>query len=250
MRISALIVDDELHNIENLCHLLHVHCPEVRIVGTATQVQEALTSIHLLKPDLLFLDIRLNKDTAFSLLQKITGKNISVIFITAYDEYGIQAIKYAALDYLLKPIDSEELIKAVQKATDTLLYKKQNEHLRFLVQELSSDNTKRIALPMLQETRYVEIKSIVRCEASNNYTNIFLDHGEKILIAKTLKEYAEILPASGFIRTHQSHLVNRIYIKSWQNKDGGMLLLTDGTAIPISRVNKERLKNLLRNNQF
>lgn len=133
----------------------------------------------------------------------------------------------------------------MRKAAEALLYKTQNEQLQFLVQELSSGKTKKIALPTQQEIRYVALSSIVRCEASNNYTFIILDNDEKILIAKTLKEYADILPPADFLRTHQSHLVNRSYIRSWLKEDGGMLLLNNGTSIPVSRVNRDRIKALL-----
>lgn len=246
MSIQSFIVDDEPHNIENLTHLLQTHCPNIEVVGSAISIKEALSGIHATKPDLLFLDIRLNNETGFDLLQQIVHSPIEVIFITAYDQYGVQAIKFAALDYLLKPVDSDELIKAVQKATETLSYKKQNEQLLFLVQELSAGKTKKIALPTQEAIRYVEVATIVRCEASNNYTYIFLQDGEKILIAKTLKEYADLLPSTKFLRTHQSHLVNRNYIKSWLKDEGGMLLLTNGTTIPVSRVNRERIRNALK----
>jgi two-component system LytT family response regulator len=192
------------------------------------------------------LDIRLHHETGFDLLQQIASEKLEVIFITAYDQYAVQAIKYAALDYLLKPIDSQDLSKAVQKATVALSYKKQNEQLLFLIRELSSGKPKKIALPTQEEIRYVEVSAIVRCEASNNYTFIFLADGEKILIAKTLKEYVDILPSTEFYRTHQSHLVNRSYIKSWLKEDGGKLLLINGTTIPVSRVNRERIKGLLK----
>lgn len=245
MSIRSFIVDDENHNIENLSYLLKTHCPEIEVVGASMQVKDAIISIQTLHPELLFLDIRLNQESGFNLLQQLTDYEIEVIFITAYDEYGVQAIKYAALDYLLKPLDSTELILAVQKAIRKLSYKKQNEQLRFLIQELSSSKVKKIALPMQQEIRYVEIDAIIRCEASNNYTQFFLSNCEKILMAKTLKEYADMLPPADFFRTHQSHLVNRHYIKSWLKEDGGILLLTDGTTIPVSRMNRERVKKQL-----
>lgn len=245
MSIRSFIVDDEVHNIENLTCLLQAHCPEVEVAGSAGSVKEALTGIQACKPDVLFLDIRLNHETGFDLLQQIDHEKTAVIFITAYDQYGIQAIKYAALDYLLKPVDSAELISAVQRAVHALQYKTQNEQLHFLLQEMASGKTKRIALPAQQEIRYVAVSSIVRCEASNNYTFIFLENGEKILVAKTLKAYADILPTTDFLRTHQSHLVNISFIRSWLKEDGGMLLLTNGSAIPVSRINRERIRTIL-----
>ena len=245
MSIRSFIVDDEAHNIENLTYLLQKYCSDIEIVGHSLSIKEAIIGIQVQQPDLLFLDIRLNNETGFDLLQQIVHEQIEVIFITAYDQYGIQAIKFAALDYLLKPVDSDELVKAVQKAAEALSYKKQNEQLLFLVQELSSGKNKKIALPTQEAIRYVDISSIVRCEASNNYTFIFLQDGEKILIAKTLKEYADLLPSTEFLRTHQTHLVNKNYIKSWLKEEGGTLLLTNGTTIPVSRVNRERIRAAL-----
>lgn len=247
MRIRSFIVDDELHNIENLTHLLSIHCTDIDVLGSATQVSDAVKEIHHHQPDLLFLDIRLGQETGFDLLSKLSFDTIEVIFVTAFDQYGIQAVKYAALDYLLKPIDSAELISAVRKAVEKINLRKQNDQLRFLLQELSMGKVKKIALPTQQEIRYVELSSIVRCESSNNYTFFFLEGGEKILIARTLKEYVDLLLQDGFVRVHQSHLVNRIYIKSWLKEDGGMLLLRDGSRIPVSRFNRDKIKKLLQN---
>lgn len=147
MSIRSFIVDDEAHNIENLTYLLQKHCSDIEIVGHALSIKEAIIDIQVQQPDLLFLDIRLNNETGFDLLQQIVHEQIEVIFITAYDQYGIQAIKFAALDYLLKPVDSDELVKAVQKAAEALSYKKQNEQLLFLVQELSSGKNKKNCTP-------------------------------------------------------------------------------------------------------
>ena len=245
MNIPCYIVDDELHNIENLSFLLQTHCPEIAVVGTASNVETALKGIQASKPALLFLDIKLHKETGFDLLQQLSNTEIEVVFVTAYDQFGIQAIKYAALDYLLKPINSDELAMAVKRAIEKIGTKKKNEQLRFLLEEINTQQPRRIALPHQQEIRYVDITSIIRCEASNNYTYIYLDSNEKILVAKTLKEYITLLPSNEFIRPHQSHLVNRNYIKSWIQDDGPKLLLLDKTKIPVSRLNRERIKQLL-----
>lgn len=245
MSIASYIVDDEPHNIENLSHLLHIHCPEIKVTGTARTVNIALEEIKLVQPSLLFLDIQLHHETGFELLKQLSDKNIEVIFVTAYDHFGIQAIKYAALDYLLKPINSEELVSAVNKAVEKVKSKNENAQLKFLLEEIKSNTPKRIAIPFQQEVRYIDIASIIRCEASNNYTYLYLNSFEKILVAKTLKEYINLLPASDFVRTHQSHLVNRSYVKSWINDDGPKLLMIDGTKIPISRLNREKIKQFL-----
>src|SRR5690606_9687866 len=174
-------------------------------------------------------------------------RNFEVIFVTAYDQYGIQAVKFAALDYLLKPIDIEELVNAVNKAGYKLAKQIQTSQLDFLLQQIKipETNISKIALQMQSEIRYVALLEIVRCEADNTYTHFFLSSGEKILVSKSLKEYADLLCPSGFLRTHQSHLVNPKYVKSWLKEDGGMLLLISGEKIPISKPNKETVKQAL-----
>lgn len=237
-------MDDEPANLENLQILLEKHCPSVKVLAGVMQEEEAVPLIQLHQPDLLFLDIQLGKSTGFELLSKLEDRSMEVIFVTAYDHYGIQAVKFAALDYLLKPVNPAELASAVQKAESRVRHKQQNEQLGFLLQQLHlpKTNTPRIALPQLSEIRYVLVNDIVRCEADNTYTFFFLSNGEKMLISKSLKEYADLLKPHGFLRTHQTHLVNPVYVKSWLKEDGGMLLMNNGHKIPISKPNRPYVK--------
>jgi two-component system LytT family response regulator len=246
--MNAILVDDELANLENLQGLLQKHCPAVHIAGVATGVEQAIRLINLHQPDLLFLDIQMGKQSGFDLLQAMPDKLFEVIFVTAYDQYGIQAIKYAALDYLLKPIDIDELVQSVQKAELKLAGKKKTEQLDFLLQHLSRPGTlpSKIALPQQQEIRYVAVKDIIRCEAQNTYTYFFLVNGDKILVSGSLKEYADLLLQHGFIRSHQSHLVNPGYVKSWLKEDGGILLLVSGEKIPVSKPNRDAVREALK----
>jgi two-component system LytT family response regulator len=246
MVMRAILVDDELPNLRNLEILLNNYCPSIKVVGTATQIEEAVSLIKLQQPDLLFLDIQMGANTGFDLLSLLPEKSFEVIFVTAFDQYGIQAVKFAALDYLLKPVNTDELKTAIAKAEQRFKLKSKNEQLNFLLQHLKqpNDNAK-IALPQQNEIRYVLIDEILRCEASNTYTFFFLDNGDKVLISKPLKEYADLFKPKGFLRCHQTHLVNPAYIKSWLKEDGGLLLMQNGDKIPVSKPNREMIKEAL-----
>lgn len=245
--MRAILIDDEKSNLENLQTLLEKHCPQITIVATAQNVSDSVNAIEKYLPDLVFLDIQMGKQTGFDVLKLLPSRNFEVVFVTAYDQYGIQAVKFAALDYLLKPIDIEELMSAVNKAERKLATQMQTSQLDFLLQQLKKPETSisKIALPMQSEIRYVPLPEIIRCEADSTYTHFFLSSGEKILVSKSLKEYADLLRPNGFLRTHQSHLVNPNYVKSWLKEDGGILLLTSGETIPVSKPNKDAVKQAL-----
>ena len=245
--MKAVLIDDEISNLENLQTLLEKHCPQVTIMATAQNVKDAVEAIEQYLPHLVFLDIQMGDETGFDVLRLLPKRNFEVIFVTAYDHYGIQAVKFAAFDYLLKPVDIEELINAVKKAEHKLATQIQNLQLDFLLQQLKrpETNASTIALQMQGEIRYVALSDIIRCEADNTYTHFFLSSDEKILVSKSLKEYADLLKPSGFLRTHQSHLVNPKYVKSWLKEDGGVLLLISGEKIPISKPNKDVVRQAL-----
>lgn len=241
--MKAILVDDEKSNLENLRTLLQKHCPQVTIIASASNVVDAVDAIEAHQPDLVFLDIQMGDETGFDVLKQLPIRNFEVIFVTAYDQYGIQAVKFAALDYLLKPIDIQELKEAVNKAEQKRA-QLPTAQLDFLLQQLKKpeSSSSKIALQMQSEIRYVALEEIVRCEADNTYTHFFLSDNEKILVSKSLKEYADLLKPSGFLRSHQSHLVNPKYVKSWLKEDGGILLLVSGEKIPISKPNKDTVK--------
>ncbi len=245
--IQAIIVDDEPSNIENLRALLTKHCPQVNVIGTAVNNALAAELIDQHKPDLIFLDIQLRDDSGLNLLKLVHNRSFEVIFVTAYDQYGIQAVKLAALDYLLKPVDIDELAAAITKVETKLKEKQHNQQLDFLVNHLKKDDKQptKIALQQQKEIRYITLTDIVRCEADNTYTFFYLNNGERILVSKGLKEYADMLPTDSFLRIHQSHLVNIAFVKSWLKEDGGVLLLTNGDKIPVSRPNREKVRAVL-----
>lgn len=248
--MKALIIDDEQSNIENLDALLKQYCPGVTIVGHATDIDQASQLVTLHKPDLLFLDIQLGEQTGFDLLKELPNKDFEVIFITAFDRYGVEAIKFSALDYLLKPVDIPELILSVRKAEQKMMARHKDQQLEFLLNHLKSTDQMpaKIALPQLQEIRYVAVRDIVRCEADNSYTSFYLQNGDRIMVSKSIKEYAEMLKPIGFLRTHQSHLVNSLFVRSWIKEDGGTLLLNNGDRIPVSKPNKAAVQLALNQN--
>ncbi len=245
--MRAIIIDDELSNLQNLQALLARHCPMLEVVACAQTRDAAVTLINQLQPDLLLLDIQLGDATGFEVLQAVRHQSFEVIFVTAFDRYGIQAIKFAALDYLLKPIDIDELMQAVTKAEARIKGKQANHQLDLLLSQLQQGRNRpqKIALPQFKETRYVQTDHIRRCQADNTYTLFFMADGEQLLISKPLKEYAELLQPHGFIRTHQSHLVNARFVKSWLREDGGTLLLDNGEHVPIAKINREKVRALL-----
>jgi two-component system LytT family response regulator len=248
MIISAVIIDDEPNNLDNLEILLKQHCPQVEITGRAMNATEGEKIITAQNPDIVFLDIQMPGKNGFEMLQSLKHHSFELIFTTAFDQYGIQAVKFSAIDYLLKPINTDELKVAVNKAIYRSNEKKQNKKLENLLELISNRQEKdlhRIALTSAKETRFIKTEEIVRCESSNNYTTFFIEDGEKIMTSRPIFEYEEILSGYGFLRCHQTHLVNKKFIRSLVKGDGGYLLLTDGTEIPLSRMKKEEIKKEL-----
>ncbi len=247
MEIRCVIIDDEFNNIENLAGILAKWCPGTKLVGSAMNVEKGIRAIGETDPDLVFLDIQLATQSGFDVLKAIAVVKFEVIFVTAFDHYGIQAIKFSALDYLLKPIDITEVQQAVEKAKTKVKARQENLSIGNLLNYMkrSQKDSPKIALPTLQETRYVKVNEIIRCEASDNYTSFYMQNGDKVLVSKTLREFEELLKPYDFYRTHQSHLVNFQYVKSLLKESGGLLLMEDASRIPISRQNMEKIKKAL-----
>ena len=246
--IHSVIIDDEQNNIDNLRILLKEHCQDIDVIATALNATEGEKVITLHQPEIIFLDIQMPGQNGFDLLKHLTKHNFEVIFVTAFDQYGIQAVKFSAVDYLLKPVIIDELKLAVEKASDRILNKKQNLKLENLISVLQKEHNKedhRIAISTQKETRFVNTQSIIRCESSNNYTTFYLENREKLIVSKPIYEYEEILNDYGFIRCHQSHLINKRFIRSLVKEDGGYLLLHDRTQLPISKNKKEFVSEVL-----
>jgi len=248
MQLRTVIIDDEQNNINNLAALLRQHCPAADVIATALNAAEGEKIILQCVPDIIFLDIQMPGKNGFELLKALPAHSFEVIFVTAYDQYGIQAVKFSAVDYLLKPVNADELKQAVQKAVERVNSKKQNLLLQNLIETLQKQHNReehRIALSTLKETRFINPQHIVRCESTNNYTTFFLESGETLLVSKPIYEYEELLHEYGFIRCHQTHLINKKFIKSYTKTDGGYLLLTENTQLPVSKTKREFIKQKL-----
>lgn len=243
--VRAIIVDDEISNIENLAILLNKYCPKITVAGTATNVEEGLLLIREIRPAILFLDIQMPDKGGFDLLKSIATPDFEVIFVTAYDQYAIQAIKFSAIDYLLKPVNINELINAVDRAIANAEKKVQNERLENLIRSISHKNPLRIAIPGNKETLFIDPETILFCKSDNNYTIFHLKNDQKHVSSKPIFEYEELLSPYGFIRCHQSYLVNSLFIKSWIKVDGDRLLMDGGHEIPVARNRKEKVKQAI-----
>jgi two-component system LytT family response regulator len=243
MKIKSIIVDDESKSRNNLKQLLSEYCPAVEVIAEADSAANALILIAELQPDLLFLDIEMGELSGFDLLKLLNGKQtFELIFVTAYDNYGIQAVKACAIDYLLKPINILELSNAVDQAIKQIGPKRENERLKELVANIDrKDDEQKIAVPLADKIEFIAVSKIVRLEAEGNYTHFYLDGQKHFLVCKTLKEYQELLESHQFIRSHQSHLINYRKIAAYIKTDGGYIAMEDGSRVPISRQKREEV---------
>ncbi|MCG8696489.1 MAG: LytTR family DNA-binding domain-containing protein [Bacteroidales bacterium] len=246
MKIRSVIIEDEQKNRDNIKALLAEYCPEIDLVGEADSVGDALKLVKKIAPDLLFLDIELPDGNAFDLLETLNQDDFEVVFVTAYGHYAIKAIKFCALDFILKPINIYELTKAVQKSKERIDKKNENKRLRELLNNIArTKKQKQIVLPVGNQLEFIRVNEIVSLHADNNYTIFKLNNGKEMLVCKTLGEYESLLTDYGFLRTHQSHIVNISMIKTLVKSDGGYLLLNNKTTIPISRNRKQFVVDFL-----
>jgi two-component system, LytTR family, response regulator len=246
-KLKCYLVDDEISAIENMQAMLSKHCPDTEVVGYSTSVENALKFLQVQKTDILFLDIRMQNETGFDLMRALPDFDGSVIFVTAFDEYGLQAIKLSATDYLLKPINTDELVAAVQKAHKKKSISNTQQQIAMLVQSFENQKKvqqKKIALADAEEIRYVNIEDIIFCKSSNSYTVFNITGAKKITVSKPIAEYEALLEPYQFIRVHQSYLVNKNRISSYKKEDGGNLYMEDGTAVPVSRQRKHLVRDL------
>ena len=240
--ISIAVIDDEPKARETIINILGLSPIELAVVGEADSVKSAYELLFLNPPDLVLLDINLPDGTGFDLLKMFDQINFKVIFITAHEEYAIKAFKCSAIDYILKPITAGELLKAIEKAHESLNKEETAFKLSTLLSNL--DKLKKIVLKTSESIHIVNVQHIVHCEADVNYTTFFLTGGEKLLVSKPLKEYDDLLSQAGFFRTHQSHLVNLEHIVRYDKTDGGYLVMNNNSTIPVSTRKKEALFQL------
>jgi two-component system, LytTR family, response regulator len=239
---KAIIVEDEEPAVKMLTWLLTSYCPEVTIVATAGNAKDGITQIKSLKPDIVFLDIEMPMMNGFEMLSNFEGITpFKVIFTTAYDKYAIQAIKFSAIDYLMKPIDKDELMLSVEKIKE---YNNIKPEQVKLLNNIKSDLSK-IALSTLEGVEIIEIEKIMHCQSDSNYTYLFFADKSKKLFTKTLKSLEELLQGHNFMRIHQSHLINLKYLSKYIKGDGGDVVLSDGLMLPVARNKKQELTDYL-----
>jgi two-component system LytT family response regulator len=246
MNYKTVLIDDESKARTALRNLLEVNCSaRITVIGEADCVKKGLEIIETLKPELVFLDVQMPDGTGFDLLEQIGEVNFKVIFASAFDKFAIQAFRFSALDYLLKPVESEALIEAVSKLDESDRYREMNKKLEVL---LSNKNSfEKIALPTLDGIIFVKIKEIVRCESDNNYTGIYLKSGEKIMVSRTLKEYDDMLTPFNFFRIHKSHLINLSFLNRYKKGEGGFVIMEDGSELEVSRRRKDEFLDAIQN---
>ncbi len=250
--ITAILIDDDKNLREGMKKLLDLFAPTIKIIGEADSVASGIVAMDSLRPQVVFLDIQLNDGTGFDILEKAAEINNTItshiVFITAHEQYAIKAFRFSALDFLLKPVDPDELQKVIQKIEKVVERKNDFSHIDLLLENIRKnvDNFKRIALSTSDGIHLFDISDIIRCESEDNYTKFYIKNHKPILISKTLKEYEELLAEHNFERIHQSHLINLKYLKSYIKSDGGYVVMADGSRLSISQRKRERLQNILK----
>ncbi len=247
--INAVIVDDEKGARESLAKMVEKYCPQIHVAAKADSMKTALEAIELHRPDLVFLDIEMPNGNAFDLLESVPEINFEIIFTTAYDNYAIKAIKFSAIDYILKPIDPEELVIAVDRLKNKV---NQKELIRkkfdTLLSNISPGNiTKKIALPEGDSYIFINLSDIIRCESANNYTIFYLTDGRQIVVTRSLGDYEQMLLDDDFLRIHRSHMINFNHLKKFVKGDNAYLIMDDDAKVEISRRGKADLLDKIAN---
>jgi two-component system, LytTR family, response regulator len=244
--LRTVIIDDEYHIRDTLINMLGMNCPDVRVVGQASGVVSGIAAIKELQPELVLLDIQMKDGTGFDLLFGLPSIDFKVIFITAYDQYALQAFRFSAVDYLLKPVNPEQLMEAVLRA-GKLIHDDFNKQMKVLEENLKSvsNKNKKIILRTTESIHLLDVGNIICCDSDSSYTTVHTVEGEKIIVSRTLKEYEEILTDCGFYRVHKSYLINLMHIKRFDRQDGGYIVLTNDLKIPVASRKREEMLGLL-----
>jgi len=236
---SIVVIDDEARARDTIIDILSLSKMKLDVVGHADSVTSGFDIINQKNPDLILLDINLIDGTGFDILKKFDHIDFKIIFITAHEEYAVQAFKFSAVDYILKPIVAGELLNAVDRAVKAIQQEDTELKLGALFSNL--EKIKKIVLKTAESIHIINIKNIIRCEADVNYTNFYLENSDKLMVSKTLKEFGELLEPAGFFRTHQSHLVNLDHVIRFDKTEGGHLVMADESIVPVSSRKREML---------
>ena len=246
--IKAIIIEDEKNARTALMQMILEDCPEIKIIAESADVHESIALINRENPDLVFLDIRLGNSTSFEILKKVDHSSFDIIFTTAYENYATKAFRFSAIDYLLKPINRNYLREAIDrllKKTEKIDNKKKIEALLSNISQ-SDRKPKRIILSTQEMISVVDLKDIIRCEANVNYTRFFIDGQKDMLISRTLKDFEEELSDCDFMRVHKSHLINLRFVKGYDKREGGSIVLADDVRVPISPRKRDQFMEQLK----
>ncbi len=243
--LKVFIIDDESGARKMLKTFLQEGFPEVFIVGEASSVREGKQLIPQSNFDVLFLDVEMEDGTGFDLLDQLPVLNFNVIFVTAHDDFAIKAFRYNVIDYLLKPIDPDEFVQAVQKSIEHRNQESLQKQLRQLLHSARENSFEKITLSTSNGFVFANTNEIVRIETYGNYSFVYLVEGDRLLVSRNLKEFEEMLPEPQFFRIHQSHLVNTSFVKKVIKEEGDQVVMNDGATIPISRRRKEEFMNII-----
>lgn len=244
--IKAIIIDDEFNAIKNLKWEIENFCSDIEVCDTFTNPIEAISAINYLKPDCVFLDIEMPEMDGFQLLSQLSFRDFDLIITTAYDNYAIRAFREHAIDYLLKPVDSEDLLETISRVRQKQKENSLGEEVKKIIEKFTSNSQpKRLALPVVGKTIFVDMEDIIYCKSNGNYTEIHLINNQKEMLSKKLK-HVEAQTDSSFFRTHNSYLVNINYVKEFVKNEGLYLVLKNGQTIPVSRAKKTDLLKLLK----
>ncbi|GAB3505506.1 LytR/AlgR family response regulator transcription factor [Emticicia fontis] len=240
MKIKTLIIDDEVRGSQVLAKLLERY-PEIELLGAAHSADEGIVTIQRLKPDLVFLDIQMPGKTGFDMLTAMPEVKFEVIFVTGYDQYAIQAFKFGAIDYLLKPVDVDDLDYSVEKVINRIKKKDTNHSIELLLQNIRTpkNDNMQLALPTQEGVFYIPISEIIRCESDGSYTVFHLSDKKKIIVSKNVKEYEELLTPYHFCRVHNQHLINLRHVKKYVKGEGGFAIMSDNYEVEVARRRKE-----------
>lgn len=245
--MKALIIDNEAPLRTGMVSLLRNHCPEITETAEADGVQSGLQKIRTFQPDVVLLDVEMDDGTGFDLMKQVTDPAFQLIFVTAHNQYAIEAFRFSAIDYLLKPVDPDALVISIEKAVKNIRHSSLTQQVQVLLQQLSGihHQDKKIVLKDIENTYFVRVADICYCEAEGTYTKFYILNAPTILVSKNLKEYESILEPLGFLRTHHSFLVNPDKIKMYDKSDGGALILDGGHSVPVSQRKKDFVMQVL-----
>jgi two-component system LytT family response regulator len=239
-KLRTVVIDDEPDAVNFIRSIIKEYCPSLEVVNTANNAMDGINVIRESKPDLILLDVEMPHGSGFDLLAQFPDKTFDVIFITAFNHYAIRAIKFSAVDYILKPININEFILAIEKVTEKRSTTFQpNRNLETLLENLNSAAPAKLAIPTSEGMEYINTKEIIRIEADRSYSWFFLTGKRKLLVSTNLKEYQDILSDRNFFRAHNSHLINLEHVKKYIRSDGGAIEMDDGSQVPISRTRKD-----------